>query len=130
MGCLFCSLVVLVACGASEQAGSMSASAGSETPIPADGQCNFANFHHTEARNSGGPGKCGSDCDCDGMRSCVSGQCQGTARPAAMTAAACNDKNYHYNEAWSAAGAGKCSGDCECDGLRTCSSGTCTGTAR
>jgi hypothetical protein len=104
--------------------------AGADTPVPADGQCNFVNYHHDEARNPKGAGQCGNDCDCDGMRGCVSGACQGTARPATLTAATCNSKEYHYREAWTAAGAGKCSGDCECDGLRTCTAGQCTGTAR
>ena len=118
------------ACGGSQQSAGASASAGSDTPVPADRQCNFVNFHHDEARNGQGAGACASDCDCDGMRSCVAGKCQGTARPAASTATACNSKEYHYNESWSASGAGKCSGDCECDGMRTCTSGSCSGTAR
>jgi hypothetical protein len=103
---------------------------GADTPVPADHQCNFANYRHDESRNSGGAAKCASDCDCDGMRSCSAGTCQGTARPATMTAAACNNKDFHYNESWTAAGAGKCSGDCQCDGLRTCVAGQCSGTAR
>jgi hypothetical protein len=101
-----------------------------DTPIPADHQCDFVNFHHNEAKNAQGPSKCESDCDCDGMRSCTNGTCTGTARPAKLTAATCNNKDYHYNEAWTPKGAGKCAGDCECDGLRTCVSGECSGTAR
>jgi hypothetical protein len=101
-----------------------------DTPVPADGQCDFVNYHHDEARNAKGPGKCASDCDCDGMRSCTSGVCQGKARPEKLTAETCNQKDYHYRESWAPAGAGKCSGDCECDGLRNCVSGQCTGTAR
>jgi hypothetical protein len=101
-----------------------------DTPRPADGQCDFVNYYHNESKNSQGPGKCESDCDCDGMRSCVSGQCSGTPRPLKLNAETCNSKDYHYQEAWTKAGAGKCSGDCECDGLRTCVSGQCTGTAR
>jgi hypothetical protein len=101
-----------------------------DTPVPADGKCDFVNFHHNEAKNAKGPGQCVSDCDCDGMRSCVSGKCAGTARPAKLTAETCNSKDYHYQEAWTKAGPGKCSGDCECDGLRTCTNGECTGTAR
>ena len=27
------------------------------TPVPADGQCDFVNYHHDEARNAKGPGK-------------------------------------------------------------------------
>ncbi len=101
-----------------------------DTPVPADHQCNYVNFHHNEAKNALGPGKCATDCDCDGMRSCESGMCSGKARPAKLTAATCNSKDYHYQEAWTKAGAGKCSGDCECDGERTCVSGECKGTAR
>jgi len=101
-----------------------------DTPVPADHQCDYVNYHHNEAKNATGAGKCASDCDCDGMRSCVEGACTGTARPAKLTAETCNNKDYHYQEAWTAAGAGKCHGDCECDGLRTCVAGTCSGTAR
>jgi hypothetical protein len=101
-----------------------------DTPVPADHQCDYVNYHHNEAKNATGPGKCESDCDCDGMRSCVAGACKGSARPAKLTAATCNSKDYHYQEAWTPAGPGKCSGDCECDGLRTCASGECSGTAR
>jgi len=100
-----------------------------DTPVPADHQCDYVNYHHNEAKNAK-PGKCETDCDCDGMRSCDAGVCKGIARPAKLTAKACNNKDYHYQEAWTAAGAGKCSGDCECDGLRTCVEGACTGTAR
>jgi hypothetical protein len=101
-----------------------------DTPVPADHRCDYVNFHHNEAKNAQGPGKCTTDCDCDGMRSCTSGTCSGMARPLKLTAATCNNKDYHYNEAWTPAGAGKCAGDCECDGLRTCVSGQCSGTAR
>jgi len=96
-----------------------------DTPVPADHQCNFVNFHHNEAKNTKGAGKCETDCDCDGMRSCIEGSCSGKARPEKMNAASCNSKDFHYQEAWTPAGAGKCSGDCECDGTRTCVSGTC-----
>ena len=101
-----------------------------DTPVPADHQCNYVNFHHNEAKNVKGAGKCETDCDCDGMRSCVAGTCSGKARPAKLTAETCNSKDYNYQEAWTPAGAGKCSGDCECDGQRTCVSGQCSGTAR
>jgi hypothetical protein len=101
-----------------------------DTPVPADHQCNYANFHHNEAKNTTGAGKCATDCDCDGMRSCTSGECTGKARPEKLTAEACNSKDYRYQEAWTSAGAGKCSGDCECDGLRTCVAGQCRGSAR
>ena len=51
-----------------------------DTPVPADGQCDFVNFHHDEAKNPKGPGKCASDCDCDGKRTCQAGACEGVAR--------------------------------------------------
>jgi hypothetical protein len=69
--------------------------------------------HHDEAKNAKGPGKCASDCECDGMRSCVSGKCSGKARPKKLTAETCNNTDYHYQESWTPAGAGTCSGDCE-----------------
>ncbi len=106
------------------------AAAKKDTPVPADGQCNFVNYYHSEAKNAAGAGKCANDCDCDGMRSCVSGACTGKARPAKLTPAICNSQDYYYRESWAPAGAGKCSSDCECDGQRTCASGQCTGTAR
>ena len=101
-----------------------------DTPIPADHNCNYVNFHHNEAKNAKGPSKCTSDCDCDGMRSCEVGACTGKARPEKLTAETCNNKDYQYQETWTPKGAGKCAGDCECDGLRTCVSGQCSGTAR
>jgi hypothetical protein len=106
------------------------AAAQTDTPVPADAQCDFVNYHHNEAKNTKGPGKCASDCDCDGMRSCVSGACTGKARPESPTPAICNSTDYHYRESWTPAGSGKCSTDCECDGQRTCVSGTCAGKAR
>ena len=126
------SLFVLVACGGSKTtvATGDHPAAVADTPVPADGKCDFVNYHHDEAKNATGPSACASDCDCDGMRSCTSGACTGTARPATLTSATCNSKDYVYNEAWTPAGAGHCAGDCECDGLRTCVSGQCTGTAR
>jgi hypothetical protein len=104
-----------------------------------DNNCNFVNYRHDEAKNTAGPGKCSSDCDCDGMRTCsfdhsgkvgASGTCQGTARPEGTGPAVCNNKDYHWNEAWSPQGPGRCANDCECDGLRTCTAGACQGTAR
>ncbi len=92
--------------------------------------CNFVNYHHDEAKNAAGAGKCATDCDCDGMRTCAGGTCQGTARPATTGPSVCNNKDYRWNEAWNPQGAGRCANDCECDGLRTCTAGTCQGTAR
>jgi hypothetical protein len=129
--CLICLAAVAAACGPAQPAAAPGgAAAVADTPVPADGQCDFVNYHHDEAKNAKGPGKCASDCDCDGMRSCASGTCQGTARPEKLTPETCNRKEYHYNESWTPAGAGKCSNDCECDGQRSCASGQCTGTAR
>ncbi len=98
-----------------------------DTPVPADGKSDYVNFYHNESKQAG---KCTTDCDCDGMRSCDAGKCTGTASPAKLNAETCNTKEYKYQEAWTKAGPGKCSGDCECDGLRTCTNGECTGTAR
>jgi hypothetical protein len=112
-----------LACAAPQDASSVG-----DTPRPANNDCNYVNFHHDEAKNAAG--KCASDCDCDGMRTCKSGACEGTARPAVLNATTCNAKEYRYNEAWTAAGAGKCASDCECDGSRHCVSGACQGTAR
>jgi hypothetical protein len=123
--------VAVGACGPSPSpAADVRGAAVADTPVPADGQCDFVNYHHDEARNAKGSGKCASDCDCDGMRSCTSGTCQGTARPDKLTPETCDRKEYHYRESWTAAGPGKCANDCECDGTRSCVSGQCTGTAR
>jgi hypothetical protein len=101
-------------------------------------RCDFVNYYHDEARNTAGPGRCSSDCDCDGLRTCsfdhaagkvsASRVCEGTARP--LEAGACNKREYRWNEAWNPEGPGRCSSDCACDGLRTCASGACQGTAR
>lgn len=129
--CLIGLAAVSAACGPGQPPAAPGGNiAVADTPVPADGQCDFVNYHHDEAKNPKGPSKCASDCDCDGMRSCVSGACQGTARPEKLTPETCNRKEYHYRESWTPAGAGKCSNDCECDGLRSCVSGQCTGTAR
>lgn len=106
------------------------ASSVADTPRPANNDCDYVNFHHDESKNAGGAGKCASDCDCDGMRTCKSGSCAGTARPEVLNATTCNTKEYRYNEAWTPAGPGKCASDCECDGSRHCVSGSCQGTAR
>jgi hypothetical protein len=97
--------------------------------VPADGQCDFVNYLHDEKKNKQGPGKCTSDCDCDGLRSCTAGSCTGKARPESLTPDICDREDYYYRESWTPAGPGKCSNDCECDGLRTCASGQCSGTA-
>lgn len=90
------------------------------------GNCDYYNYYHDESKNSAGAGKCATDCDCDGMRSCKSGACQGEARAKVD----CNSTSRHWNEAWNTEGAGKCSSDCECDGQRTCQAGQCQGVAR
>jgi hypothetical protein len=90
------------------------------------GNCNFYNYYHDESKNSGGAGKCATDCDCDGMRSCASGACQGEARAQVD----CNSPDRHWNEAWNPQGAGKYASDCDCDGRRTCNAGACQSVAR
>lgn len=90
---------------------------------PSQPQCNFVNYHRDEAVNVQGPGRCTTDCDCDGMRSCTGGTCSGEARPTDNSH--CNDPSYHWNEAWNGGGAGVCASDCECEGTRTCVSGHC-----
>jgi|CZKU01.1.fsa_nt_gi hypothetical protein len=90
------------------------------------GNCDYYNYYHNESKNSAGAGKCATDCDCDGMRSCKSGACQGEARAKID----CNSPDRHWNEAWNPLGAGKCASDCDCDGRRGCQAGTCQGVAR
>ena len=90
------------------------------------GNCDFYNYYHDESKNSIGAGKCTTDCDCDGMRSCKSGGCQGEARAQVE----CNNPARHWNEVWNTQGAGKCASDCDCDGRRTCLAGACQGVAR
>jgi hypothetical protein len=103
------------------------------------GDCKYFNYYHDESKASAGPGACATDCDCDGMRSCKSGTCQGDPRPNID----CDSPNHRWNEAWDPLGDGKCPDDCWCDGRRTCvwpplkggqraraQSGTCEGVAR
>jgi hypothetical protein len=90
------------------------------------GNCDYYNYYHDESKNTAGGGKCATDCDCDGMRSCKSGSCQGEARAKID----CNSPDRHWNEAWNPQGAGKCASDCDCDGRRACQAGTCQGAAR
>lgn len=85
------------------------------------GHCNFYNYYHDESKNAAGAGKCATDCDCDGMRSCKAGACEGAARAQID----CNSPDHRWNEAWNTLGAGRCASDCECDGARTCQGGTC-----
>jgi hypothetical protein len=88
-------------------------------------QCDFVNYHRDETVNVQGAGKCTTDCDCDGMRSCTDGTCTGTARPTITDVKQCDDPSYHWNEAWNGGGDGVCANDCECNGTRTCASGHC-----
>lgn len=90
------------------------------------GNCNFYNYYHDESKNSAGASKCATDCDCDGMRSCKAGACDGEARAKVE----CNSADRHWNEAWNTQGAGNCASDCDCDGKRTCQAGACQGVAR
>jgi hypothetical protein len=47
---------------------------------PAQAACNTREYLWNEAWNAGGPGRCASDCECDGLRTCLAGMCQGAAR--------------------------------------------------
>ena len=125
------SAVVLAACATSPGAPSSTAQSLSAEAPHADtkaepGNCDYYNYYHDESKNPVGGGKCATDCDCDGMRSCKSGTCQGEARAKID----CNSPDRHWNEAWNPQGAGKCSSDCDCDGRRACQAGTCQGVAR
>jgi hypothetical protein len=91
--------------------------------IPLQPQCDFVNYHRDETVNVQGPGRCSSDCDCDGMRSCKEGVCTGEARPIGTDR--CDDPTYRWNEAWNGGGSGVCANDCECDGTRSCVNGRC-----
>jgi len=121
----------------------LSPSPSASPPVPhADtkaegGDCKYFNYYHDESKNAGSPGACATECDCDGMRACTGGACQGDPRPAID----CDSPKHKWNEAWNPLGAGKCDGDCDCDGRRTCvwpplkqrasaKSGLCEGVAR
>jgi hypothetical protein len=91
----------------------------------AQSQCDFVNYHRDETVNVQGSGRCTTDCDCDGMRSCKDGACAGEARPTITDPKQCNDPSYRWNEAWNGGGSGVCANDCECNGTRTCMSGHC-----
>jgi hypothetical protein len=122
---------LVLACAQNPPARTTTAGIASPQAMPPDtkaepGNCNFYNYYHDESKNSGGPGRCATDCDCDGMRTCASGNCSGEARAQVD----CNSPNRHWNEAWNPQGAGKCASDCDCDGRRTCQAGTCQGVAR
>ena len=92
---------------------------------PLQPQCDFVNYHHDESVNVQGPGKCTTDCDCDGVRSCTDGACAGKARPDPTDLAACNSPDYKWNEAWNGGGAGTCANDCQCNSTRHCVGGQC-----
>jgi hypothetical protein len=47
---------------------------------PMQAACNTREYLWNEAWNAGGPGRCASDCECDGLRTCIAGLCQGAAR--------------------------------------------------
>jgi hypothetical protein len=90
---------------------------------PVQPQCDFVNYHHDESVNVQGPSRCTTDCDCDGLRSCTDGVCQGEARPTGLED--CRKPGYLWNEAWNGGGPGLCANDCECNGTRTCVGGHC-----
>jgi hypothetical protein len=101
------------------------------------GNCKYFNYYHDESKNEAGAGKCTTECDCDGMRACTGGACQGDPRPDID----CDSPNHRWNEGWNPQGNAKCTTDCDCDGRRTCvwppirqrssvSSGSCEGVAR
>lgn len=112
--------------GSSSTVNSLSAQVSHPDTKAEPGNCDYYNYYHDESKNSAGGGRCASDCDCDGMRSCKSGACQGEARANVD----CNSPDRHWNEAWNPEGAGKCASDCECDGRRACQAGACQGVAR
>lgn len=47
---------------------------------PVEAACNTREYRWNEAWNAGGPGRCATDCECDGLRTCTAGLCQGRAR--------------------------------------------------
>jgi hypothetical protein len=47
---------------------------------PLQASCNTPQYHWNESLNAAGPGRCASDCECDGLRTCTAGACQGNAR--------------------------------------------------
>jgi hypothetical protein len=119
----FLALVFVAGCGSKD-------SHPANPNLPANQpQCNFVNYHRDEAINVQGAGKCTTDCDCDGMRSCTAGACTGTARPTITAVSQCDDPKYLWNEDWNGAGPGVCANDCECNGTRTCASGHCADAA-
>jgi hypothetical protein len=47
---------------------------------PVQAACNTREYLWNETWNAGGPGRCASDCECDGLRTCIGGRCEGAAR--------------------------------------------------
>lgn len=112
--------LALAACGSHAEAPHLAAS---------QPECDFVNYHRNEALNVQGDGRCTTDCDCDGMRSCKDGACTGDARPIITDPKQCDDPSYRWNEAWNGAGIGVCANDCECNSTRTCAAGHCQDSA-
>jgi hypothetical protein len=85
-------------------------------------------YHWDEMRNSGGPHRCSSSLQCDGMRTCSEfGWCQGTARPEPER----KGRHYRWDERNNPLGPNRCRTSYECDGERVCTaSGYCAGRAR
>lgn len=83
----------------------------------------YAWYTYDEAPNQS---RCGNDNQCDGLRICWTGWCQGTARPP-------KGPNYYYDESITNHNCDQRSPnkDYYCDGKRTCSyNAYCQGTSR
>jgi hypothetical protein len=90
---------------------------------PTQPQCDYVNYHHDESKSVEGPGRCTTDCECDGQRTCLDHVCTGLARPTGMDQ--CHKPDYRWNEDWNGGGPGLCANDCECNGTRSCVFGHC-----
>ena len=97
-------------------------------------------YYWDEARNPMGPNTCENDMQCDGLRVCNAGWCQGDARqpgyvptqPVQFYVAPRPMKtvDYYWDESRNPQGSNRCEDDWQCDGLRQCADGMCQGTSR